>query len=139
MFASLQQPFLLSLSLSLIPKGLLTQTFMQKIQLLHSKCNFNFQLLFYAMMCQINSSVSSNVFLIFDLLSKILEIDVLSSRLSRGTCYKQLHCDRKKCFVKTYFWPFKGNDVFRRLPFNQHSTMLTIDHIEYLHLRHFKK
>ena len=41
--------------------------------------------------------------------------------------------------MKLFSRLFIGIDVFRRLPFNNVDKMLTIDCIEYLELRHFKK
>ena len=55
----------------------------------------------------------TKLFLIFDELLKIPEMDVFLSVLSRGTGYKWLQFDRKKCFDKTLFWPFVGIGVFR--------------------------
>ena len=45
-----------------------------------------------------------NIWLTF----RIPEIDVFLSRLSHGTCYKWIHCDREKCFDKMFFWLNNG-------------------------------
>ena len=81
----------------------------------------------------------TNVFLIFVELLKIPEIDVFLSRLSLETCYKWIHFDRKKCFVKSFFWPFVGNGVFWWPSQSKHESQQSVRCIDSFELRHFKK